>query len=594
MPTDVIAGPFAEAAVPTAESPLPPVQTLQQAREKLLETFRQSFQQASQSRDSTATTRFFKLFPLIGWEEEGLDAYANFVVDLVRVRAPSTANSSSPLYYITTLTALFEGIAIVVDQHQPVVEKYYGAGRMRPVIARLLQECDRVTKGVVDNWEEERSMKRKLLDITEHSPTPMLTSVNKRQPSVNIGETPVDPREIDKVVSEAAGMVGRWSLFRKFLIDSLRDSPAHTDSSELPHADEQMITTVDTSLLDSTKSFRLFEWVMTTYCIPLELWYLRTSIDKAHRLSEPDLSQSPPLTTTPDDVFYILKAVMSRLLSTGSLTGVERTFEQLRVIMERDYIGVIKKKLDEVYRSTGPTTSVAKEKENKLNFMTMLNDIDISSSHLERLVHDFGESQSSTQHFTEEQQASVREQLAAFTTVVVKFRSAAKVGVEQLFNQLLRPKLRNLISDVYKDVSYVLDDDSYSNAEHQIIVRKRFVRTWENLLDGCKESFTENNFRLFFGLTLDVILRPWEKLLMTLRFTELGAIRFDRDLRSITTYLTSQTAFGDAREKFGRLQQFSTLLNLESEEDVDEFYNGSGITWKFTLAEARAIVGLKL
>ena len=45
---------------------------------------------------------------------------------------------------------------------------------------------------------------------------------------------------------------------------------------------------------------------------------------------------------------------------------------------------------------------------------------------------------------------------------------------------------------------------------------------------------------------------------------QLGAIRFDRDLRSITTYLGSQTAFGDAREKFTRLQQISTLLNLDS------------------------------
>jgi len=81
---------------------------------------------------------------------------------------------------------------------------------------------------------------------------------------------------------------------------------------------------------------------------------------------------------------------------------------------------------------------------------------------------------------------------------------------------------------------------------------------------------------------------------MGLKFTELGAIRFDRDLRSITTYLGSQTAFGDAREKFVRLQQMSTLLNLDSEEDVDEFYNSSGITWKLTATEARGIALLKI
>lgn len=58
--------------------------------------------------------------------------------------------------------------------------------------------------------------------------------------------------------------------------------------------------------------------------------------------------------------------------------------------------------------------------------------------------------------------------------------------MEQLFNQLMRPKLRNLITDVYKDVSYVLDDDSYSAAEYQDLVRKRFVKAWEGLVDGYK------------------------------------------------------------------------------------------------------------
>lgn len=78
---------------PTAESPLPPAQALQTAREQLLEIFRQQFQKASTERDAAATSRFFKLFPAIGWEEEGLQAYAAFVVDLVKVRAPASAKS---------------------------------------------------------------------------------------------------------------------------------------------------------------------------------------------------------------------------------------------------------------------------------------------------------------------------------------------------------------------------------------------------------------------------------------------------------------------------------------------------------------------
>jgi hypothetical protein len=164
----------------------------------------------------------------------------------------------------------------------------------------------------------------------------------------------------------------------------------------------------------------------------------------------------------------------------------------------------------------------------------------------------------------------------------------------------MRQKLLTLISDVYKDVTYVLDDDDYSAAEYQDVVRKRFVKSWESLTDGYKvtnctvsrsivlgtlfpqDIFTEGNYRLIFGLALDVVLRPWERFIMSLKFSEvvkllmdyiifvsdvspqLGAIRFDRDLRSVTTYLSSQTAYGDIREKFTRLQQISTLLNLDS------------------------------
>lgn len=40
--------------------------------------------------------------------------------------------------------------------------------------------------------------------------------------------------------------------------------------------------------------------------------------------------------------------------------------------------------------------------------------------------------------------------------------------------------------EVYKDVSYMLDDDSYASAEYQDVVRKRFVKAWDGLVEGFK------------------------------------------------------------------------------------------------------------
>jgi hypothetical protein len=90
-------------------------------------------------------------------------------------------------------------------------------------------------------------------------------------------------------------------------------------------------------------------------------------------MSTPDLLQTPIATTTPDDVFYILKSVTSRLTTTGSSLGVDQTLTQLKEVIERDYIGVIKRKMDDIYRNSGPTSSSARpdkvEKENRLAFI---------------------------------------------------------------------------------------------------------------------------------------------------------------------------------------------------------------------------------
>lgn len=51
---------------------------------------------------------------------------------------------------------------MIIDQHQPVVEKYYGAGNMWSVVKRLLEECDRVVRSTLEAWREDRAIKRKV------------------------------------------------------------------------------------------------------------------------------------------------------------------------------------------------------------------------------------------------------------------------------------------------------------------------------------------------------------------------------------------------------------------------------------------------
>ena len=50
----------------------------------------------------------------------------------------------------------------------------------------------------------------------------------------------------------------------------------------------------------------------------------------------------------------------------------------------------------------------------------------------------------------------------------------------------MRPRLRTFIQDIYKDINYVLNEEGYAAAEYQDLTRKRFIKAWEQLMDGYK------------------------------------------------------------------------------------------------------------
>lgn len=62
-----------------------------------------------------------------------------------------------------------------------------------------------------------KNLRFKLTEVINNPPIPLFSS--SRRP---VEDAPIDLREIDKVLSELAGMVGRWHLFKKFLSEALK------------------------------------------------------------------------------------------------------------------------------------------------------------------------------------------------------------------------------------------------------------------------------------------------------------------------------------------------------------------------------------
>lgn len=169
-----------------------PVEKMKKARTELMDILSQRFDKAVETNSDEGILRFFKLFPLIGYSELGLDKYSTFVCSTVAKRCQdnlrntiaskslsdillglSSANrrlsSLGPTFYADLLTKLFESVATVVDKQALLVESTYGSGRMLRVIQRLQIETDTQANIILDSFMEKRGIRRKVGQLGGYS-----------------------------------------------------------------------------------------------------------------------------------------------------------------------------------------------------------------------------------------------------------------------------------------------------------------------------------------------------------------------------------------------------------------------------------------
>lgn len=254
IPAEVVRGSFAAEMVPTSEVPDPPDVTLDSAAESLCGLFLREFEKAVKENDGAKITRFFKLFPLIGRSDVGLDVYGRYVCQGVASRARANLNagtggsqSRDGFFYANALTKLFEHIAQIIDGHGSLVERHYGPGRMGRVIDRLQVEADVQGGIILDTWSDERHVDRKLMDVKSYAFTFLVQSflpaqrgagtprtsspANRDGVTGAVEDDTVDMKEIDGILNEMTIMLSRWSLYSRFLAEKYDVRPIRTGVS---------------------------------------------------------------------------------------------------------------------------------------------------------------------------------------------------------------------------------------------------------------------------------------------------------------------------------------------------------------------------
>lgn len=96
-----------------------------------------------------------------------------------------------------------------------------------------------------------------------------------------------DSRDVDQVLGELVALSGRWALFRRFVMSRLSDEPDGTGAEAPPQSSDDTDVPVkatsaqlNADILDLSGSQRAIANLLKVYYEPLEIWFLRSSIEK--------------------------------------------------------------------------------------------------------------------------------------------------------------------------------------------------------------------------------------------------------------------------------------------------------------------------
>ncbi|CAG0913418.1 unnamed protein product [Notodromas monacha] len=148
--------------------------------------------------------------------------------------------------------------------------------------------------------------------------------------------------------------------------------------------------------------------------------------------------------------------------------------------------------------------------------------------------------------------------------------SLMDLGMDQVKAAVVQPRVRPWVEG-FIGTNYNISDDEFSDYEANDPFVHEFIANLDALLMSFKNSLTPGNYDILVVMLTGEVTTQLEKAVMKKTFNRLGGLRLDKEIRALVAYLSSMCTWG-VREKFSRLTQISTLLNMERLTEVSEFW----------------------
>uniref|UniRef100_A0A8C1GU89 Conserved oligomeric Golgi complex subunit 4 n=1 Tax=Cyprinus carpio TaxID=7962 RepID=A0A8C1GU89_CYPCA len=569
---------------------------LQEAERNLKTLVTTRLEEAVATGDLPQVERFFKILPLLGLHEQGLACFAQYLCSQLASKAEENlllavgsdlGERRAPVIFADTLTLLLEGIARIVETHQPIVETYYGPGRLHTLLAHLQKECDKQAQKIVDKFIQQRDYNNKFQVIQSSMMRGMATEK-------------IEPRYLDPVLCEVTLMNSRAELYFRFLRRRIVADFEVADAM----ADETVIQEHQQSLEQLLKNCQLSRTMqeLIGYYIPMEEYYMRESVNKAVVMDTAEVGQLS--SSMVDDVFYIVKKCISRALTSSSSDCMCAMINHATSVLETDFREVLVCKLragypvsalQDLQRGVSSAVSLMQSslQQGKITNLTQTLGIEsqeqAKSAYLSDCAKLFSQGAGS-----DHAKAKIDSCLSDLVNTSSKFKDLLQEGLQELNNTSIRPQVKPWISS-FLSVSHNIEEEEFSDYEANDPWVQQLIVQLEQLMAEFKVGLSPVIYDTLTSLMTSLIAMEMEKTVFKCTFSRLGGLQFDKELRALVAYLSSVTSW-TIRDKFARLTQMATILNLERVSEILDYWgpNSGPLTWRLTPAEVRQVLALRV
>jgi hypothetical protein len=585
-------------------------------KRQLEDLVRTRFATAVGARRHGDVLRFAVLFPKLGCAQEGASQLVAYLRSTVAARAradaealsdalhtPTGGDGDSSPTFVSTLSGLFKDVAQALDEHEELLRTCFGLDTLLKAALELHAECDARGSALLKRFSEHHGVPRLVASCARRGAG---TAAQHGGGGAGAEEPPPDPRTVEGKLEEALGLCAACEEYTTYLLARVRACSAAGPDAAAGAVASFRSGAFSRCVLDLVGSY-----------ISLEEYFMAENISKAIRIDE--LVPGALTSSLVDDCFFILLKCGRRSGAAGSVQCTCAVLNHVAALLAGDVADALQAKLKGAPQrllgamnqaascaaaaasAGGAGTPAGAAAANSLSATqtaccaaaACVNNMDVAAEYVHKLRSQL-EAHALSLYDSAADRERIRTCLADLGDTAAAFARAAQGAADELAGGVA-PRLRPLV-DAASVARYELSDAEYAAQEagHESWAL-RLLGGAEAALAPLQPLLTAGLFDAWVQSVVDGITHRLEAVLWQRRFNALGALALDRDLRTLMNGL-SGLAPRTVRDKFARLSQLCSCVNLEEPEDLLDMWgdNAGALTWRLSPAEVRRALGLRL